>query len=67
MAWRSTAAGNLFDGGRVPRPMEEVAEAGGNAGSAAALPQTAAGSLFYGAAALKQTATGSLLDRGRPS
>ena len=47
--------------------MEEVAEVGGNAGSAAALPQTAAGSLFYGAAALKQTAAGSLLDRGRPS
>ena len=43
--------------------MEEVAEAGGDKGSAAALPQSAAGSLLYGGAgrilALQQTAVGS--------
>ena len=43
--------------------MEEVAEAGGDKGSAAALPQTDAGRLLYGGAgstlALQQTAVGS--------
>ena len=47
----------------MPSPMEEVAEAGGDKGSAAALPQTDAGRLLYGGAgstlALQQTAVGS--------
>merc|ERR1719401_3026399 len=57
------ASGNLFDGGQAPSPMEEVAEAAGDTGSAAALPQIAVGSLLYGGAgsalALQQTAVGS--------